>query len=374
MAADDLDGLVALALAEAVDLVVVGPEVPLALGLVDRLEAVGVRCFGPSAAAARLEGSKVFCKAFCERWSIPTAASVTVTTVYEGLEALDRFAGLPVVKASGLAAGKGVILPATRAEAEAALRVIIDERAFGAAGDEVVLEERLVGPEVSILAVCSGTDLVVLAPARDHKRLGDGDTGLNTGGMGAYAPAPLPDGLIDDVIERFLRPTLAGLVAEGTPYTGVLYAGLMLTADGPRLLEYNCRLGDPESQVVLPLLETDLVDVIDAALDGGLANLKLSWRDGAAATVVLASPGYPETSTSGLVISGLAAAEAEGCLVLHAGTAIGPGPADGPVTAGGRVLAVTGFGPTVADAADAAYRGVAHIAFEGMQYRKDIGR
>jgi phosphoribosylamine--glycine ligase len=377
VAADDLDGLVRLAVDGDVDLVVVGPEVPLSLGLVDRLEAAGVRVFGPTAAAARLEGSKAHCKAFCARWGIPTAQSVTVTSLADGLAALDRFPAPPVVKASGLAAGKGVIVAESRAEAAAALTDILADRRFGSAGEEVVLEERLVGVERSILAVCSGTDLALLVPAQDHKRLGDGDTGPNTGGMGAFAPAPLPAGLEDEIVERFLRPTVAGLQAEGTPYRGVLYAGLMLTADGPRLLEYNCRLGDPETQVILPLLDSDLVDVIDAALDGTLADVKLAWRDGAAATVVLAAPGYPERAVMGLPITGLAEAEASGALVFHAGTAPSgssshSGPS-GPVTAGGRVLDVTGFGATVAEAVAAAYRAVGHVHFDGMQVRRDIG-
>ncbi|MDH4145883.1 MAG: phosphoribosylamine--glycine ligase [Acidimicrobiia bacterium] len=370
--ATDLDGIVALAAAEAVDLVVVGPEDPLAAGLVDRLDAAGIRAFGPSAAAARLEGSKSWSKAFMVRHGIPTAAHASFTDVDAALAHLATLREVPVVKASGLAAGKGVVMPASFDEAAAAVRDMLVGDRFGAAGTEVVIEEWMRGEERSVFAICSGTDAVVLAPARDHKRLRDGDLGPNTGGMGAYAPAPLDDAVLDEVLGRIVRPTLAGMAAEGCPYSGVLYVGLMIGAGGPKVVEFNCRFGDPEAQVVLPLLDTDLVDVIDAALDDRLGDCKLAWRDGAATTVVLASPGYPERSTSGLVIDGIDAAEATGALVLHAGTAL-----DGEgrtVTAGGRVLAVTGFGADLALATDAAYAGVAEISFEDAQYRRDIAR
>ncbi len=371
--ADDVDGIVALARAEQVDLVVVGPEVPLVAGLVDALAAAGIRAFGPSAACARLEGSKAFAKAAFERWGIPTAASVTVTSLAEGLAALDRFAGPPVVKASGLAAGKGVIVAATFEEARAALHAMFDERRFGAAGDEVVLEERLIGAEVSVLAVCSGTTFRFLPLARDHKRLLDGDAGPNTGGMGAFAPVPslAGPGFLDEVGERVFRPTLAGLAAEGTPYVGVLYAGIMLTDTGMKVLEFNCRLGDPETQVLLPLVATDPVELFDAAIDGRLDTVELTFHAGSAATVVLAAKGYPDAPTTGDPIAGLEQAAAAGCVVFHAGTARGD---DGVVrTSGGRVLNVTALAPTLEQALQTAYRGVEQVSFAGAQYRHDIG-
>jgi phosphoribosylamine--glycine ligase len=374
VAVDDVKALVRLATEEAVDLVVVGPEAPLVAGLVDALGAAGVRAFGPSARCARLEGSKSHAKACMARWGVPTAASVTVSSYEEGLAALSRFEQPPVVKANGLAAGKGVIVPETWDDARSALATMLVDRVFGHAADETVLEERLVGREVSVLAVCSGTDHQLLVPAADHKRLCDGDTGPNTGGMGAYAPAPP----VPDAVDLVFGPVLEGLAAAGTPYVGVLYAGLMLTESGPKVLEFNCRLGDPETQVVLPLLETDLADVIDAALDGELARQPLAWADGAACTVVMAAEGYPERPRRGDELRGLAEAAAEDRLVFHAGTARAaparsndPGPV---LTAGGRVLSVTGLGADVPAAAEAAYRGVAEVSFAGMQYRRDIGR
>jgi phosphoribosylamine--glycine ligase len=374
VAADDVSGLVRLATDEAVDLVVVGPEAPLVAGLVDALSAAGLRAFGPSAACARLEGSKSHAKACMARWGVPTGESVTVSSYEEGLAALSRFERPPVVKADGLAAGKGVIVPETWDDARSALATMLVDRVFGDAADATVLEERLIGREVSVLAVCSGTDHKLLVPAADHKRLCDGDTGPNTGGMGAYAPAPP----VPEAAELVFGPVLEGLAASGTPYVGVLYAGLMLTEAGPKVLEFNCRLGDPETQVVLPLLATDLVDVIDAALDGGLDRHHLSWVDGAACTVVLAAEGYPEHPRRGDPLSGLDEASTEDRLVFHAGTARAaparsndPGPV---LTAGGRVLSVTGLGVDVPSAAEAAYRGVSEVSFAGMQYRRDIGR
>ena len=278
----------------------------------------------------------------------------------------------PVVKASGLAAGKGVIVPEDRAGAEAALRLMFVERAFGSAADEVVLEERLVGREVSVLAVCSGTEYRLLVPAQDHKRLGDGDLGPNTGGMGAFAPAPtLGDKLLASVGDTAIAPILHGMADRGTPYVGVLYAGLMLTDAGPRVLEYNCRLGDPEAQVILPLLAEDPAEVFLAAVQGRLGELTLSWEPGAAATVVMAAAGYPDQPRKGDLITGIEAATAAGCTVFHAGTAESP---DGPRTAGGRVLAVTGVGADLDAAVARAYAGVAAISFAGAQFRHDIGR
>ena len=372
IATDDLNGLVRLAREGDIELVVVGPEAPLVAGLVDALAAVGIAAFGPVAACAALEGSKAFCKEAMVRWGVATAASVTVTSLEEGLAVLDRFDTAPVVKASGLAAGKGVIVPEDRAGAEAALRLMFVERAFGSAADEVVLEERLVGREVSVLAVCSGTEYRLLVPAQDHKRLGDGDLGPNTGGMGAFAPAPtLGDELLASVGDTAIAPILHGMADRGTPYIGVLYAGLMLTDAGPRVLEYNCRLGDPEAQVILPLLAEDPAEVFLAAVQGRLGELTLSWEPGAAATVVMAAAGYPDQPRKGDLITGIEAATAAGCTVFHAGTAESP---DGPRTAGGRVLAVTGVGADLDAAVARAYAGVAAISFAGAQFRHDIGR
>jgi len=372
IAADDVPGLVRLAREGAIDLVVVGPEVPLVAGLVDALAAVGVAAFGPSRACAALEGSKVFAKAAMQRWGVATADSVTVTNLADGLAALDRFAVAPVVKASGLAAGKGVIVPDDRAGAEAALRTMFVERAFGDAADEVVLEERLEGREVSVLAVCSGRDYRLLVPAQDHKRLLDGDAGPNTGGMGAFAPSDSLDAaLLATVGETAIAPILNGMADGGTPYVGVLYAGLMLTAAGPRVLEYNCRFGDPEAQVILPLLADDPAEVFLAAVEGRLGGVNLSWAPGAAVTVVMAASGYPDQPRRGDLITGLDDAAAAGCTVFHAGTTAAD---DGVRTAGGRVLAVTAVAGDLPSAVATAYRGVSAITFDGAQYRSDIGR
>ena len=372
VAATDLDGLVALAHSARVGLVVVGPEDPLVAGLVDRLAAAGIRAFGPTAEAARLEGSKAHCKEFLLRHGIPTGAAAMFTDAAEALAHLAASATVPVVKASGLAAGKGVIVAETRDEAAAAITEILVERRFGDAGAEVLLEERLRGPEVSILAFCDGTDFHVMPAAQDHKRLGDGDRGPNTGGMGAFHPSPVADdALVEQVGREVIAPTLRALAAEGRPYRGVLYAGMMVTADGPKVIEFNCRFGDPETQVVLPLLETDLFGVCDACFDGTLAANDIRWRPQAAVTVVMASAGYPEPRSPAVPITGLDTVADTGCTVFHAGTASVDGV---PHTAGGRVLAVTAVRDTLADAAEAAHAGVARIEFEGAQHRTDIAR
>lgn len=369
VAADDVDGMAELALAEAVDLVVVGPEAPLVAGLVDRLVEAGVPTFGPTAAAARLEGSKSWSKAFMQRFGLPTAASATFTDAAAAEAHLRTLSSAPVVKASGLAAGKGVVVPETLEGALAAARAMLVEGRFGLAGAEIVLEERLVGPEVSVLAVCSGQDYQLLIPAKDHKRLLDNDLGPNTGGMGAVAPSPLPPGVLEHIEQEVIRPALKGLESDGCPYLGVLYAGLMLTDDGPRVLEFNCRLGDPETQVILPLLASDPIDVLEGALAGRVPPLR--WHDRAAVGVVVAAPGYPESPTTGLPVRGVELAEAAGCLVFHAGTARS---ADGQlVSAGGRVLTMTGLGSSPSEARTAAYAGTEAITLEGGQWRRDIG-
>lgn len=355
------------------DLVVVGPEAPLAEGIVDALQAAGVRGFGPTRAAARLESSKAFAKEFMIRHGIPTGRAAIFTSYASALAYLRRVEEPVVIKASGLAAGKGVIVPATAAEAEAALRQIMVERQFGAAGDEVLIEERLTGPEVSLLAFCDGRTVVPMPSAQDHKRVYDGDRGPNTGGMGAFAPAAsATPALVEELVAAVLRPAVEGMAAEGTPYVGVLYAGLMLTPAGPRVLEFNCRFGDPETQAILPLLESDLLDVLEACLEGALDRVTVRWRAAAAATVVAASEGYPGPYPKGHEITGVAAAAAlPGVTVFHAGTRR---TADGRlVTDGGRVLAVTGIGADLRQALDRAYAGIRCIHFEGVHYRRDIG-
>jgi phosphoribosylamine--glycine ligase len=320
--ADDVEGLVALAAEMAADLVVVGPEVPLALGLADRLEEAGIACFGPTADAARLESSKAFTKAFAERHGLPTARSLTVTDAEAGRAALDGFAAPYVLKASGLAAGKGVVIAADRGQAEAALDDMLAGR-FGEAGAEVVIEAFLQGEEVSLFALCDGETAVAFGSAQDHKRIGDGDTGPNTGGMGTVSPVPaFSEGLATAAMAGLVEPTVAGMAGEGTPYRGVLFAGLMLTAEGPQLIEYNARFGDPETQVLMLRLESDLLPYLQACATGGLANLPPpEWSSEAAVCVVLAAEGYPESAVTGGVIEGADADFGDGVHVFHAGTA-----------------------------------------------------
>ncbi len=368
--AADSAGLVRLAQARRAELVLIGPEAPLAAGLADALRAAGVRVFGPTQAAAQIEASKVFAKAFMLRHGLPTARYAAFTDFHEAIGHLLSVPYPVVIKASGLAAGKGVIVPDCADDAEAALRQIMLHREFGAAGDAVVIEERLEGEEVSLLAFTDGVTVRAMPPAQDHKRLLDGDHGPNTGGMGAYAPAPCaPPEMAQTLVETVLQPAVDGLRAEGRPFVGVLYAGLMLTAQGPRLLEYNARFGDPETQVLLPLLETDLLEVAAACAEGRLADVAVRWRPGAAAGVVLAAPGYPGAYPQGLPITGLETPLTD-AVVFHAGTRLSEA---GPVTAGGRVLAVTGWGPTLRAAVDRAYAGAERIQFAGAQYRRDIG-
>ncbi len=370
IAAEDTPGLVAFAQAKQIDLAVIGPEAPLAAGLADELRAASVNVFGPSRAAAQIEASKAFAKGFMARHHIPTARYATFTDFHQAIGHLLAVDYPVVIKASGLAAGKGVIVPGCADEAEAALRQIMLEREFGAAGDEVVIEERLEGEEISVLAFTDGLTVRVMPPAQDHKRLLAGDRGPNTGGMGAYAPAPVaPPALVEAVTRSILQPAVDGLRAEGRPFVGVLYAGLMLTPDGPRTLEFNCRFGDPETQVILPLLASDLLEIALACATGRLHEVEIRWKEGAAACVVLAAEGYPGSYSKGRPISGLDAPLRD-ALVFHAGTAL----ADGKlVTAGGRVLGVTGWGADLRAALHNAYNAVQTVSFEGMQYRKDIG-
>lgn len=372
VADSDIAGLLHLAQAEDINLTVVGPEAPLAAGIVDAFQSENLRIFGPSGAAARLEASKAFAKQFMREHGIPTA-DFAVFDSYDAARADVEQADRPlVIKADGLAAGKGVAVCDNAAEAAQALRRMLVERTFGAAGATVLIEERLRGPEVSVLAFSDGRSVAVMPPARDHKRVFDGDRGPNTGGMGAYAPVPdLSPAQLDDIRRMVLQPTIDGMAARGTPYVGVLYAGLMQTADGFKVLEFNARFGDPETQVILPLLATPLDEVLLACIEGRLDQLEVRWQPGACATVVLAAPGYPEAYPKGLPIHGLdALADSEELLVFHAGTS---GPAEQPVTSGGRVLAVSGRGATLDEALARAYTGVAHIQFDGMHFRRDIG-
>lgn len=353
-----------------IGLVVVGPEVPLMNGLVDELEAAGIRAFGPRANAAEIEGSKSFAKDLMKKYGIPTAR-YEVFTAAEPARAYIRQEGAPiVVKADGLAAGKGVIVAMTEQEALDAVDAIMEDHSFGDAGARVVIEEFMEGEEASLLAFTDGTTIRPMISAQDHKRAYDGDRGPNTGGMGTYAPAPVmtPE-MTECAVEEILKPTIAAMAKEGRIYRGCLYLGLMVTADGPKVVEFNARFGDPETQVVLPLLDSDLVTIMCACADGTLADVPIRWKDGAAVCVVLASGGYPGHYDKGQEIHGLADAEAMGALVFHAGTAMKDGKL---VTNGGRVLGVVGRGADISSAVDAAYAAAAKISFKDVYYRKDI--
>ena len=353
------------------DLFVIGPEAPLVDGLADELRTQGKRVFGPGADGARLEGSKAWMKQVLVEAGVPTAAHGAFSDLEPALAFLDTLPGLYVVKTDGLAAGKGVLVTESISEAREAVASYLSGEAFGAAGATVVIEEGLTGPELSVLAVCDGTRAVALAPAQDFKRVGAGDTGPNTGGMGAYSPVPVAgDDVVDHVMEAAVAPTLAALRDRGIDYRGVLYAGLMLTPDGPKMLEYNVRFGDPETQVVLPRLASDLADLLAGAADGALGDAPAFVAD-AAVTVVLASEGYPQAPRTGDVIEGLAEAAAmEGVTVFAAG--VGAGEAGELVTAGGRVLDVTALGPDLATARARAYAAADRIRWPGLLRRDDI--
>ena len=369
--AGDIDGLVALARERSVDLTVVGPEAPLVAGIADRFDAEGLRIFGPSAAAARLEGSKAFTKAFLAGHGIPTARHAEFTDP-AAAAAHVRAHGAPIViKADGLAAGKGVVVAQSEAEALAAVDDMLSGRAFGDAGRRIVVEEFLAGEEASFICVVGGGEAVPLASSQDHKAAGEGDKGPNTGGMGAYSPAPVVDKTVHERIMReIVRPTVEGLAAAGTPYAGFLYAGLMIDAAGaPRVIEFNCRLGDPEAQPVLLRLRSDLLDLVDAALAGGLAGARPEWDDRAALGVVMAAAGYPGSYGKGHPIAGLDDDQSD-AKVFHAGTAVD---GDRVVTSGGRVLCVCGLGEDVSEAQRRALDRVATIDWSGAWHRCDIG-
>jgi phosphoribosylamine---glycine ligase len=373
IAADNIDRLVAFAVEQKIDFVVVGPEAPLVLGLVDWLEAVGIKAFGPSAAAAALEGSKGFMKDLCARHDIPTAAYARFTEP-ELAKAYVASRGLPiVVKADGLAAGKGVVIAETLDQAIEAIDRMMSDKVFGAAGAELVIEEFLEGEELSFFALVDGETALPLASAQDHKRAGDGDTGPNTGGMGAYSPAPAANSVLEaEIMGGIIQPTVSAMAAEGRPFKGVLYAGLMLTHSGPKLLEYNVRFGDPECQVLCLRLMSDLLPALIASAEGALARFHLRWQPKAALTVVMAAKGYPGDYRKGTEIRGLEnASEIAGAKVFHAGTRRSE---DGRLLAdGGRVLGVSALGATVAEARERAYRAVDLIDWPEGFCRRDIG-
>lgn len=353
-----------------IDLTVVGPEAPLMNGLVDYFTENGLRVFGPTRAAAEIEGSKSFAKDLMHKYHIPTAA-YAVFTAPEPAKEYVRQQGAPIViKADGLAAGKGVVVAMTEEEALAAIDAMLCQQAFGQAGSQIVIEEYMEGEEASILTFTDGRTVRPMLAAQDHKRIFDGDQGPNTGGMGAYAPAPvITPTLLNTITKTILQPVVNAMASEGKDYKGCLYLGLMMTKSGPKVVEFNARFGDPETQVVLPLLANDLVDVFNACIDGTLADCELVWHNQAAVCVVMAAEGYPAAYRQGEPIHGIAEAEAAGGLVFHAGTAVTEGQL---VTAGGRVLGVTGVNDTVASAIDTAYQAVKKIRFTGMQYRHDI--
>ena len=371
IAAMEIDKLVAFASAQKIDLTVVGPEGPLCAGIVDAFQRQGLRIFGPNRRAAQLEGSKVFSKRILLKHHIPTAAATIFDNANDARIHLRKVGAPVVVKADGLASGKGVIVASSVAEAEHAIAEIMERKIFGTAGANIILEECLQGEELSVMALVDGQSFQMLASAQDHKRALDGDCGPNTGGMGAYSPTPLLDGQINDQVARIFQQTLTALQAEGVEYHGVLYAGLMITANGPQVLEFNCRFGDPETQVVLPRMDFDLVDALEATIDGQLNHLSLSWKGEAAVCVVLAAGGYPGIHEKDKPIAGLKdAAELDKVYVFHGGTRQN---ADGQiVTDGGRVLGVTALGKNIELAARLAYDGTRRIHFDGMQFRRDI--
>jgi phosphoribosylamine--glycine ligase len=368
----DFAGLADFAAGNDVGLTIVGPEAPLVEGVVDFFESRGLRCFGPRRGAAQLEGSKAFTKDFLARHDIPTAAYATFEELQPALEYLRRQGAPIVVKADGLAAGKGVIVAETLEQAEAAVTDMLSGNAFGEAGCRVVIEEFLEGEEASFIVMVDGRHVLPMATSQDHKRIGEGDTGPNTGGMGAYSPAPVVDEAVyRRVMEQVIEPTVRGMAAEGNDYTGFLYAGLMITPDGlPRVIEYNCRFGDPETQPIMMRLQSDLVALCDAALAGSLDESEARWDPRCAIGVVLAAGGYPGSYRKGTPISGLDAAQPDGVKVFHAGTALQEGQV---VTSGGRVLCVTALGADIAAAREACYAAVDRIGWEGMALRRDIG-
>ena len=370
--ATDLDGIVNFSKEKKIDFVVVAPDDPLAMGMVDALEEAGIPAFGPSKAAARIEASKAFSKALMKKYNIPTANYEEFDDPDEAEAYLRNCAYPVVVKADGLALGKGVLICETKEQALAGVDDIMRKKVFGRSGDRIIVEEFMVGPEVSVLTFCDGKVAKPMVSAQDHKRALDGDKGLNTGGMGTFAPSPkYTKEVADFFTKHIMEPTVAAMAAEGCPFKGVLYFGLMLTADGPKVLEYNARFGDPETQVVLPLMESDLLDVMEAVIEGRLDGTDIVWRDGAAVCVVLASGGYPGKYETGKPITGLDKLPGMGIMAFHAGTKLSGGEL---LTSGGRVLGVTAVAEDMPSAIARAYEGVREVAFEAAHYRTDIGK
>ena len=369
---EDIDALVAFAKDNAIELTIVGPEAPLVIGVVDAFETAGLRCFGPSKGAAQLEGSKAFTKDFLARHTIPTADYQNFTEIEPALAYLQEKGAPIVIKADGLAAGKGVIVAMTLEEAEAAVKDMLAGNAFGEAGHRVVIEEFLEGEEASFIVMVDGKNILPMATSQDHKRVGEGDSGPNTGGMGAYSPAPVVTPEIHNrIMNEVIIPTVEGMAAEGNPYTGFLYAGLMITADGtPKVIEYNCRFGDPETQPIMMRLKSDLVALCNTALDRKLDSATAEWEQRAAMGVVLAAGGYPGDYGKGDAISGLDNADSADAKIFHAGTTEQDGKV---VTAGGRVLCATALGNTVSEAQQKAYELADKISWNGMFMRRDIG-
>jgi len=369
---NDIDSLLKFAKGHQIDLTVVGPEEPLMLGIVDRFRSAGLRIFGASQKAAQIEGSKVFAKELMIKYNIPTAKYKAFQDSHKAMEYIREIGTPCVIKADGLAAGKGVVVAMDEQTAFEAVKMIMEDRAFGDSGNRLVVEEYLEGEEVSILAFTDGRTVVPMVSAQDHKRIFDNDEGPNTGGMGAYSPAPVYTKELESMVyEQILLPTVQGMRAEGRLYEGVLYAGLMITKDGPKVLEYNSRFGDPETQAVLARLETDIVDIMEAVIDHRLSEIEIKWRKEAAVCVVMASSGYPGNYEKGQVISGLKEATSLGAYVFHAGTAMKDGRI---VTSGGRVLGVTALGGTIPEAIEKAYQAVGRIKWAGAHYRHDIGK
>ncbi len=371
IAVEDIDGLLQLAIDENIQLTIVGPEVPLAAGVVDRFNERDLRCFGPNAGAAQLESSKAFAKAFMARHAIPTAAYAVVDTVADGMDKAKAIGFPLVLKADGLAAGKGVVIVEDEQQAETTLQDMLSGNAFGAAGHRVVVEEFLVGEEASFIVIAEGERAVPLASSQDHKRRDDGDLGPNTGGMGAYSPAPAVDQAMHErIMAEVIQPTLQGMAADGHRFTGFLYAGVMLTDAGPKVLEFNVRFGDPETQPILMRLQSDLVQTLLTVLDGRIDEVELEWDPRTALGIVVAAGGYPDAYAKGKVISGLDAVPTAEIKVFHAGTRMD---GDQVVTSGGRVLCVTALGDSVAEAQARALDWAGRIGFDGAFYRRDIG-
>ena len=372
ISAEDIPGLLKLAIDESIDLTIVGPEAPLVAGITDVFTAAGLRCFGPGKAASQLEGSKAFTKDFLVRHGIPTAAYDTFTELGPALEYISATGGPLVIKADGLAAGKGVIVAHSEAEAESVVRSMLEDHDFGTAGSRIVIEEYLDGEEASFTVMVDGQHVLPLASSQDHKTRDEGDTGPNTGGMGAYSPAPVVDTpMFHRIMDEIIKPTVKGMAADGHPYTGFLYAGVMIGADGtPKVLEFNCRFGDPETQPILMRLKSDLVELCLNALDGNLDQVEAVWDRRAALGVVMAAGGYPASYEKGQVIRGLTRAEAPDVKIFHAGTALD---GDDIVTSGGRVLCVVALDDSVGGAQKHAYASVDNIKWDGAFSRRDIG-